>query len=271
MIHSCGLSRSGLVYCWGFNQEGEVGAAIPPVDSITVESPRPVSGQAFRSVSTGGMHACALEQNSRTAWCWGFNQSGQLGHGTVDFGTKGNTVVYPPLGGTAFRIGMPEPVTMPAGAPTFKAITSGYRHTCALGDDGTAYCWGENLSGQLGDGTMTDRSLPTPVQTGLRFKQIAAGKTHTCAVATDGTVWCWGDNSNGKFGNGTEASSTLPVQGATVIGSSVAFSSVTAGEVLSCGISSVKAVYCWGNNDYGQLGNATNTSSTTAVKGAFQP
>ena len=271
MIHSCGLSRSGLVYCWGFNQEGEVGAAIPPADSITVRVPRPVSGQAFRSVSTGGLHACALEQNSRTAWCWGFNQSGQLGHGTVDFGTKGNTVVFPPLGGTSFRVGMPEAVTMPAGAPAFKAIASGYRHTCALGDDGTAYCWGENTYGQLGDGTNVDRSLPTAVLTGMRFTQIASGKTHTCAVATDGTVWCWGDNGNGKFGNGNETDSNIPVQGATFVGSSVSFTSVSAGEVLSCGISTVKAVYCWGNNDYGQLGNATNISSSTPVKGAFQP
>ena len=271
VIHSCGLSRSGLVYCWGFNQEGEVGAAIPPNDSITVKSPRPVSGQAFRSVSTGGLHACAIEQNTRTAWCWGFNRSGQLGHGTVDFGTLGNTAVYPPLGGTVFYVGTPEAVTMPASAPTFKAIASGYRHTCALGDDGAAYCWGENTYGQLGDGTTTDRSLPVQVQTGMRFTQIAAGKTHTCAVATDGTIWCWGDNANGKFGNGSTTPSTIPVQGATISGSTVAFTSVTAGEVLSCGISTAKAVYCWGNNDYGQLGNATNISSTTPVKGAFQP
>lgn len=271
VIHTCGLSRSGLVYCWGFNQEGEVGAAIPPVDSVVIEVPRPVSSQAFRSVSTGGLHACALDQNARTAWCWGFNQSGQLGHGTVDFGTRGNTAVYPAAGGTPYYIGLPEPVTMPAGAPTFKAIASGYRHTCALADDGAAYCWGENTYGQLGDGTSTQRSLPVQVQTGMRFTQIASGKTHTCAVATDGTVWCWGDNANGKFGNGTIASSTLPVQGAMIAGTTVAFSSVTAGEVLSCGISTVKAVYCWGNNDYGQLGNATNIASTTPVKGAFQP
>ena len=275
IIHTCGLSRSGLVYCWGFNQEGEVGAYIGPPDSITVKVPRPVSGQAFRSVSTGGLHACALEQNAGTAWCWGFNQSGQLGHGTVDFGTLNNTPVYKQPRTAADTIpiaytGMPEAVIMPAGVGSFKSIASGYRHTCALAPDGTAYCWGENFYGQVGNGSTADVSIPVAVQTGLRFTQIAAGKTHTCAVATDGSVWCWGDNSNGKFGNGSTTSSTLAVRGAIVTGQTLSFASVTAGEVLSCGITTAKAVHCWGNNDYGQLGNATNTASTTPVKGAFQ-
>jgi len=275
IIHTCGLSRSGLVYCWGFNQEGEVGAYIGPPDSIIVRVPRPVSGQAFRSVSTGGLHACALDQNNGSAWCWGFNQSGQLGHGTVDFGTLNNTAVYKqprtaadvdPIGYT----GLPEAVIMPAGVSAFTSITSGYRHTCALTADGTAYCWGENASGQVGNGSTADVSVPVAVQTANRFTQIAAGKTHTCAVATDGSVWCWGDNSNGKFGSSSTVSSSVPVRGAQIPGQALTFASVTAGEVLSCGITTAKAVYCWGNNDYGQLGNATNTASTIPVKGAFQ-
>jgi alpha-tubulin suppressor-like RCC1 family protein len=273
IIHTCGLSRSGLVYCWGFNQEGEVGAAIPPADSVIVKVPRPVSSRPFRSVSTGGLHACALDQNSGAAYCWGFNASGQLGRGNVDFGTLGNTPVWsnPPGDTPSYYVGLPTPVTMPAGVSSFKAITAGYKHSCALATDGTAYCWGENTDGQIGNGGGGDVSVPTAVQTSLKFTQIAAGKTHTCAVATDGTVWCWGDNSNGKFGNNSTTSSTIPVQGAQFSGSPVSFVSVTAGEVLSCGISTAKAVYCWGNNDYGQLGNATNTPSLVAVKGAFQP
>lgn len=262
LLHTCGLSRSGLVYCWGFNQEGEVGASIPPNDSITVKVPRPVSGQAFRSVSTGGMHACALDRGNGTAWCWGFNTSGQLGDGTTGFGTLNNTPTA--TGATSLPVAV-------SGGRSWKSIASGYRHTCALATDGTAWCWGEGTKGQLGNGSTANVSIPTAVMMpgGVTFTDIAAGEEHTCAVAaTTGAIYCWGSNESGQLGNtGASTLQTMPIQ----VSSTLAFTSVSAGEVLTCGVTTAKAVYCWGSNDYGQLGNATNIASGVPVKGAYQP
>jgi alpha-tubulin suppressor-like RCC1 family protein len=254
LIHSCALSRSGLVYCWGFNQEGEVGARVPPPDSIVVKVPRPVSSQAFRSVSTGGMHACALDRNNGTAWCWGFNSSGQLGDGTTGFGTLNNTVVG------ADTVSLPVAV---AGGRSWKSISSGYRHTCALATDGTAWCWGEGTQGQLGNGGTGNVSVPTMVTmpASVTFTDISAGAEHTCAVAAStGAVYCWGSNGSGQLGNTSASAYQLtPIQ----VSSTLAFTSVSAGEVLTCGITNAKAVYCWGANDYGQLGDGTVTDHLT--------
>ena len=99
-----------------------------------------------------------------------------------------------------------------SGLTNVTAIAAGFDFSVALKSDGTVWAWGDNVSGQLGDGTTTDR--PTPVQvSGLTgVTDIAAGFDHSAALKTDGTVWAWGNNSKGQLGNGTTTDSTVPVQ-----------------------------------------------------------
>lgn len=144
-------------------------------------------------------------------------------------------------------------------------ITTGLGHTCALTPTGAAYCWGRNDAGQIGDGSTTDRSVPTAVSGGRTFAALAAGGAHTCALEPDGTAWCWGYNS-GELGDGTRDDSPVPVP---VSGGHV-FVAISAG-AHTCALKADGAAFCWGPNRYGQLGIGTSTPGSqltpTAVVG----
>ncbi|UCG85729.1 MAG: hypothetical protein JSW71_17690 [Gemmatimonadota bacterium] len=139
---------------------------------------------------------------------------------------------------------------------TADTVAGGSYHTCALLADGTAYCWGWNRYGQLGDGTQTDRFQPTPVATSLRFTAISAGAGHTCALTAEGSAYCWGLNWSGELGNGTTDSSLTPQR--------VDFASplvaLDAGYDHTCAMTSAGASVCWGANWGGQLGDGTDTT-----------
>ena len=144
------------------------------------------------------------------------------------------------------------------------AITTSWHHTCAL-KGGRVYCWGRNYFGQLGDNTTTDRTTPTLVADGAMGNSgvtaIDAGWGHTCALK-GGKVYCWGENWDGQLGNGTNTNSITPTLVADgAIGNS-GVTAIDAGAWHTCALKGGK-VYCWGYNDYGQLGNGTNTNSTT--------
>jgi alpha-tubulin suppressor-like RCC1 family protein len=134
--------------------------------------------------------------------------------------------------------------------------------TCGLTTDGAAYCWGVNLSGQLGDGTTSLlRLTPTPVVGGLRFKRLAVGNTHACAVAMNGTAYCWGFSVTGAFGDGSTGTHLTP----TVAAPGMTFQSIVAGGDYTCALTPDGAAFCWGNGLGGQLGTDNNTSSATPV------
>ena len=113
-----------------------------------------------------------------------------------------------------------------------------------------AYCWGANNFGALGDGTTTDRTVPSPVNTGVLFQMIDAGAGHTCAVELNGTVFCWGRNSQGQIGDGSTTDRVQPVR----ISGSTTFSTVGVGTSHSCGKAVDGMGVCWGRNFSGQLG-----------------
>jgi alpha-tubulin suppressor-like RCC1 family protein len=149
-----------------------------------------------------------------------------------------------------------------AGGVSFAAVSTGFRHTCAVTDAGAAYCWGLNSSaGQLGDGTETDRSSPVLVAGGLEVAAVSAGDFHTCGVTAAGAAYCWGANGDGQLGDGTTTSRSTPVR---VVGD-VSFATMSAGGFHTCGATAAGAAYCWGGN-VGQLGDGTTTSQSGPVR-----
>jgi len=120
--------------------------------------------------------------------------------------------------------------------------------------DGTAYCWGYNEYGQLGDGTTADRSNPTAVSGGLQFATISAGSFHTCGTTTTGEAYCWGRNESGQLGSPLETSTPQLVDGGFT------FSSVSAGFSHTCGVTTHGDAYCWGDNGFGQVGDSTRST-----------
>jgi alpha-tubulin suppressor-like RCC1 family protein len=181
-----------------------------------------------------------------------FSPSDTLGHASAEWtlGASAGTNML-----TALLPGVGQPVTFVATAewPTFaaSAVSVGPTHTCALNSAGRAYCWGSNSNGQLGDGTLFDRYLPTPVAATEVFKSIAAGSSWTCAVSLGGTGYCWGHNTDGQLGDGTwlDRSVPGPVDGNQFL------TSLSTGELHTCALGVTGDAYCWGWGALGQLGN----------------
>jgi alpha-tubulin suppressor-like RCC1 family protein len=231
VAHSCGITLLDVAYCWGFNNAAVAGQL---GDGTTVNrfAPTPVvGGFSFSEIASGADHTCGLTNGA--AFCWGQNQSGQLGDGTTQARTSPTAVVggvsFASIGtGTAISCGLtPQPqgrvycwggisgtaVLTPityATAPAFVSLTVGGAHACALTAESTAYCWGLNNWGQLGDSSQTRRNSPTRVAGDLRFTQISAGFLHTCGITTAGAAACWGFNRSGELGDSTAAFRVAP-------------------------------------------------------------
>ncbi|CAB4744775.1 MAG: hypothetical protein F2694_06645 [Actinobacteria bacterium] len=160
------------------------------------------------------------------------------------------------------------PVAFPLSA---EQTSAGGEHNCQLRSIGTAQCWGDNTYGQLGDGTLINKSTPVDV-TGLTDAvQIAAGASHSCALLADGTTKCWGHNLFGELGNGTTTASLLPVAVTGLVGAV----QIAAGRYHSCALLADGTAKCWAHNVFGELGSGTTTDSlvpvvVTALVGAVQ-
>jgi len=188
--HTCGLTAVGEAYCWGDNTAGQLG------DDTRGRrlTPTAVAGAlVFDELAAGSVHTCGLTAAGE-AYCWGSNDFGQLGDGTV----VKRQIPTATIGGFTFA---------------HLATDAGGQHTCALDGAGSAYCWGSNSAGQLGDGTRTNRLVPTAVAGGLTFTNLSGGGSHTCGVATAaGAAYCWGANTTGQLGDGTRVDRLMPVE-----------------------------------------------------------
>ena len=211
---------------------------VKAVNSVGESKPSAVMGSHQKDrLSSGDNHSCAVMMNG-TVKCWGLNDRGQLGDGTT---TNKPT---------------PTPVS---GLTDVTSISLGNNHSCAVITDGTVKCWGLNDNGQLGDGTTTTKLTPTSITGLTNVASISLGRNHSCAVITDGTVKCWGLNDNGQLGDGTTTNRLTPTSvlrniGFGSISSLTGVTSISLGETHSCALGTDGTVWCWGNNDSGQLG-----------------
>lgn len=228
--HACAVTIGGGVKCWGSNGSGELGA-LPYGQSPVPLDVTGISSGAV-AVAAGYRHACAVLDTGAVK-CWGSNTLGELGDGT----TSTTPVVSP---------------TTVTGLPPSTAIAAGYRHSCAVTQDGAAMCWGNNGSGQLGNDSFVHSSVPVlAVASGATA--VAAETYYSCAVVNGG-VLCWGANNQGQLGNGSLIPSPTPVAVTGLGGSQIA---VTAGLYHACALEDGGRVRCWGDNSAGQLGNGS--------------
>lgn len=236
--HACGLTSSGAVVCWGRNESGQLGDGSHQsrTSPIRVNLPSPAA-----QLAAGGSHTCALLIDG-TAFCWGGNASGQLGDSTrmsrseparvsitlrfVSIGSgRDHTCAVTPdndaycwgknSSGQAGIGVATEAVLVPQRVETtaqLRRIAAGLNHTCALTVSGTAYCWGRNNYGQLGDGTVNSRTKPVAVQGAGALVALFPGASHTCGVNSASETFCWGYNVDGQLGNGGRESSSVPLK-----------------------------------------------------------
>jgi serine/threonine protein kinase/alpha-tubulin suppressor-like RCC1 family protein len=186
--HACALLMDGSAFCWGNNTYGQLGDSTKTARSEPV---RVASPQTFMSVTAGRSHTCAVTPEN-DAFCWGLNSNGQAG-----------------IGVATEAVIAPQKVETSA---TLRTVAAGLNHTCALTTGGTAYCWGANNFGQLGDGTKNRHTRPTAVQGAGALVALFPGSSHTCGRNGGGEVFCWGYNIDGQLGSGGREDSIVPIK-----------------------------------------------------------
>jgi len=231
-FHTCGLTTAGQAYCWGLGEDGQLGSGRQlPTSAVPVAV---AGGYEFASLGSGSYHTCGLTTAGK-AYCWGWNDYGQLGTGTFSSEL--------------------EPVAVQT-TLTFVTLSSGRGwHTCGVTTTGAAYCWGSNLQSQLGRPSPELSAIPIAVSGGLSFSATVTGLDQSCGLTTDGVVQCWGDNHWGELGDGFpefRRATPGPVSG------SADMHTVTSGLGHSCQASNSGVASCWGLNDAGQLGSGSS-------------
>jgi alpha-tubulin suppressor-like RCC1 family protein len=261
LSHTCALDNVGGVWCWGDNSVGQLGTGETPLESAT---PLLVPGLAAVAIASGPNHTCTVTAAAEVN-CWGLNDIGQLGPGyaSVDpvFEASPVTVV--------------ENAPAPPYAPLASALTvaAGGAHACAAVQGATdleLWCWGSNLSFQLGirNGTRYSSAwLAADVST--RPSRVAAGTAHTCSLRpAGGGLKCFGDNTSGQLGAALAPDNEVDV---TFVGSTSPPAAVAAGGDHTCAILEDGTLWCWGSNAHGELGDATTASHSDPRPVAGRP
>jgi alpha-tubulin suppressor-like RCC1 family protein len=245
--HTCAVLDTGVLKCWGRNHHGQVGDG-STTDRSTPQTINVGSGRTTTSVYMGFHHTCAI-LDDQSVKCWGRNQNGELG-----------------VGSTTSSFDTPQTINTLGTNRHAISLALGEGFTCALLDDGSIKCWGQDNEGQRGDGGgygIDIRSPPSSaisLPAGRTATQITAGAFHVCALLDDASVVCWGKNHEGQLGDGSTTNRTAPVTTGS-FGSGHTPSYISAGYDHTCALLTDGGVRCWGSNNNGQLGDGTTTDS----------
>ncbi|MEU7025043.1 Ig-like domain repeat protein, partial [Streptomyces sp. NPDC046203] len=241
---SLALTSDGRVLAWGLNAVGQLGDGTSDNSSTPVEVSIP-AGVRITDISAGGGTGVALTSDGRVLG-WGDGVNGQMGNGTNGYN---RTPVY---------------ASLPAGTE-ITDVSAGQTHVLALTDDGQALAWGYNGSGELGDGTTTQRNLPVPVDlpTGVRLTAVDAGSYYSLALTDDSRALAWGANNFAQLGDGTTTNRSTPVY--TALPDGVTITAVSAGTYTELALTANGRVYAWGYNNWGQVGDGTSVQRSTPV------
>lgn len=234
---TCALRTNGTVACWGDNLYGQLGMGVTGGSAL---SPLPVSDiTTAAALDAGDFHACALLASGEMR-CWGNNNDGQIGNDSLVTQFS-----------TSQKVLLPEEVVQ---------ITAGGTTSCARTALGKVYCWGNNVSGQVGAADApADHRLPfASLSLDTNIAQVDTNGSSTCAVTTVGLVYCWGSNLNHQLGAGGGAGGAEKV---SIVGLPTAVRSVSVGAFHVCAPLIDSRVVCWGNNQGNALGDGTNLSS----------
>lgn len=297
--HTCGIASDNVLYCWGFSTHGQLG--LGPIPMAPVTRPEQVGGPLrFQTVQSTFRHTCALTL-AGAAYCWGENSEGKLGDGT----TETRSVPTPVSGGLTFASlavsasrscgisvgGMAycwgsggggtadstlirdrwTPTLVAYGRP-FVQLALGLAHTCALDVAGEAWCWGSDDFGQLGNGADPWSQYPVAVSGGHLFTRLIGGGSYTsCGHKADASLWCWGWDPRDEYG----VESVDALQEPTLFAAAGVFADVAVGggHPTLCGVLAAAvdagSVACFGDNDWGQVGDGTTAfrSAATVVGG----
>ncbi len=226
--HRCVVRADGTTWCWGRGWSYQLGNGIAADSELPVEVS--TLGTGVVEIALGDTHSCARKSDG-SVWCWGFNLWGPVGNGTTETATA--------------------PIEITSLNSDVAQIATGKWHTCAVKTDGTLWCWGYNILGQLGVPSAGQYSTE-PIQVGLDgVIRVYAGAMYSCALTTDRLVWCWGSNHSGALANGGYDDSPTPVLTALPAGTQ----DVSLGKFFGCALNENGTVWCWGDNYSGALGN----------------
>ncbi len=243
--HTCALLQAEKISCWGDNEFGQLGRGT--TSNQADESKQRVkvpTGEDFDDVvqiSLGAGHTCAIRRDN-TLWCWGQNNSGQLGHGDNHDGPR-----------YAERVTAIDDV---------QQVSTGFHHTCAIRVGGDVLCWGHGSFGTLGDGEASNATSPVEVELPEPAIDIAAGRFHSCAALQSGEVYCWGRNDSGQIAQaptGGQHNEPMPVADLDDV------HRVVSGADHSCALERDGLAYCWGGNEHGQIGDGTESTRVFAT------
>ena len=256
--HMCGLEASGSAWCWGSNLFGELGSAVPNeqcgVPACQTNPVPAAAGLHFRSLAAGNNFTCGLAIDAKV-YCWGLNDTGQLGNANTGTGCGGLRCSADPV--------------VAAGGKKFRAITAGLSHICGLAPAGVAWCWGYEAL-PIPGGHPNPSFLPNPrrVTGAPPLTRINAGGYHTCALTENGAAWCWGVDALGAGPSPLESAKPVQVDGG------LKFVEIVSARFTSCGREQSGAVFCWGPNPSGDVGNVPVGSTSrfdvpTRISGSF--
>ena len=257
---TCGIRGADAIYCWGRNTYGQVGdnTTTGPRLVPTVVVPASGANSGWTALTVDYEHACGIRAGHLL--CWGRDTAGQLGDDTV-------------------KASKDQPTEVAGGYSDWVDMALGTHHSCGIRNEAglyKAYCWGRNAEGQLGDNSVTERLSPTEVYGGYtNWTRLESNHTHTCGLRSNGVLWCWGENDYGQIGiDNFVMPQTTPVQVKDTAGTGTWYdwTDVSVMADSTCGIRAGGRLFCWGRDNFGQLGNGATTvtkDTPQEVTGSF--